>query len=133
MSITVAVCVDNNMGILFNSRRQSRDRILIEELLSSTNERIFIHPYSRVLFEESDRITVCDDPLGECDNGICFIENIPLLPYKDKIGKLIVYRWNKVYPADTYLDISLEGRRIISKTKFRGSSHDKITKETYYL
>ena len=131
MSVTVAVCLDDEMGMMFNSRRQSRDRVLIEELLSSSKERIYIHPYSRLLFPDSDRITVTEDPLGECEDGICFIENLPILPYKDKIRKLIIYKWNRLYPADKYFDLSLEGKRRISKTEFKGSSHERITKEIY--
>lgn len=133
MGITAVVCLDDEMGMMFNSRRQSRDRVLIEELLSTTRERIYVHPYSKMLFPESDRITVTEDPLGECDGAIAFIENLPLLPHRERIEKLIIYKWNKIYPSDTYFDLPLDGARMIDKKKFVGSSHEKITKETYYL
>ena len=132
MGITVAVCVDDEMGMMFNSRRQSRDRVLIEELISSTKGKIYIHPYSKTLFGDSERVVISDDPLTECEEGgVVFVENLPILPHKAKIERLVIYRWNRAYPADVYLDIPLEGFRMISKSKFVGSSHDKITKEIY--
>ena len=133
MNVTVVVCLDDGMGMMWNSRRQSRDRVLIEELIGSTRETIYVHPYSEPLFPGCDRLVVTDDPLGECESGICFIENLPILPHKDKIRKLIIYKWNRTYPADMHFDLPLDGARMISKTKFKGSSHDKITKEEYYL
>ena len=40
-------------------------------------------------------------------NDVCFIENQALPPYEKNIEALIVYRWNRIYPADVYLDINL--------------------------
>ena len=34
-SMKVIVCVDDNNGMMFNNRRQSRDRILIEDVVKS--------------------------------------------------------------------------------------------------
>ena len=131
MGITAVVCLDDSLGMTFNSRRQSRDRVLIEELLSSTEGDIYIHPYSLPLFPKSDRIKVSEDPLKDCDGGICFIENLPLIPYEDKIDQLIIYRWHRSYPADTYFDLKIDGKRRTFAKKFKGSSHDKITKEIF--
>ena len=35
----VIVCVDDNGGMLFNHRRQSRDRVLCERVLQMADER----------------------------------------------------------------------------------------------
>ena len=132
--IVAAVCIDDGGGMLFNNRRQSRDRLLIANLLESAKGKpLYIHPYSALLFDGAD-VTLSEDPLADCpDGGICFLEKNQLAPHADDIGVLIVYKWNTVYPCDTKLD--LDPRRagfvLREKTDFVGSSHDKITKEVY--
>ena len=46
---------------------------------------------------------------------------------------LYVYKWNRRYPATTFLDLDpvKNGLRLAERTDFVGSSHDAITKETY--
>ena len=42
----VIVCVDDGMGMLFNHRRQSRDRVLIQRILEITKgKQIFMNTY----------------------------------------------------------------------------------------
>ena len=132
--ITVAVCVDNKGGMTIFGKRQSRDRVLISDLCASTERTIYISAFSEILFAPHEgRYKVCDDPLGECpDGGICFIENMALMPHLDHINELILYKWNEVYPSDKKIDIPLDGFRVIKKLEFEGSSHDKITKLTMW-
>ncbi len=134
-SISVIVCVDERMGMMFNKRRQSRDRVLIQDIINSCDEKIYIGEYSRLLFEPHEgRYAVCKNPLDDCpDGGICFIENLPLAPHVGNISRLTVYNWNRRYPFDMRLDIDIEkeGFRKVSETEFVGSSHDKITKGVY--
>ena len=133
--ITVAVTVDERMGIAFNNRRQSRDRILINDLADTIVGKIYVSKYSLPLFEEyKDRIVVADDPLRECpDGGCCFVEMTELMPYIDDINTLIVYNWNRHYPADKTLDVDIKNGTfaLTSSAEFIGSSHEKITKEIY--
>jgi len=133
----VIVCVDNNNGMMFNKRRQSRDRILIEDIVNNlVGGNLLIAPYSAPLFAETDldAYFISEHILEEADpEDYCFIENKALLPYVERIDELIIYRWNRKYPADTYLDIdpiSL-GFKLVASTEFAGSSHDQITKELY--
>ena len=54
--MTVAVCVDDKMGMLFNHRRQSRDKVLIDDLMNIA-EKVKINGFSEELFEDyKDRI-----------------------------------------------------------------------------
>ena len=133
--ITVAITVDERMGIAFNKRRQSRDRVLIKDLLDTATGKVYVSEYSALLFDEhKDRVIVAEDPLAHCpDGGCCFVEMVELAPYIEEIDTLIVYNWNRHYPADKTLDIDLENGRfsLASSTEFLGSSHEKITKETY--
>ena len=133
--ITVAVTVDERMGIAFNKRRQSRDRALIRDLVETANGKIYVSDYSRSLFDEyKDRVIVAEDPLAQChDGGCCFVEMAELMPYIDDISTLIVYNWNRHYPADKTLDIDIKSSifTLVSSTEFVGSSHEKVTKEIY--
>ena len=48
----IIVCVDNDMGMMFNHRRQSRDSVLCEYLLSQYGkEKIYMTEYSSKIFE----------------------------------------------------------------------------------
>ena len=46
-----------------------------------------------------------------------------------KAKKVVVYRWDKVYPADYKLP--LRQYKLVSTLEFQGYSHDKIVKEVY--
>lgn len=134
--ITVAVCVDDQNGMGFGDRRQSRDRELISDFMQecSSEKTICIGEYSRGLFESYPQVTVLDDLLAQCpDGGVCFAELQLLKPFLEEIETLILYRWNRLYPADLYFDLQPEknGFFLTSSCDFVGSSHDKITKEIY--
>ncbi|MBP3329740.1 MAG: hypothetical protein J6L89_02790 [Clostridia bacterium] len=127
----IAVCVDDNMGMLFNSRRQSRDRELIKDFVeTANNNNIYIKPFSKVLFDEY-RVIIDNNMLNNAqENDFCFLENESILPYIDKVNELIIYRWNRNYPYDFCFEMP-ENFSLKESTEFKGSSHEKITKEIY--
>ena len=133
----IIVCVDDNNGMMFNNRRQSRDRTIIEDVVTTVvGGNLLVTPYSKTLFENFNvaAFFLSEDILEEAKpEDFCFIENKSLLPYSDRIDELIIYHWNRTYPADMYLDISPEALslKLVSTTEFAGSSHEKITKELY--
>lgn len=132
----VIACLDDNGGMTFNNRRQSRDRVLSADVLETARgRRLFISPYSALLFEGSAAdIFESEDFLDLADGeGYCFVENRALLPYADRIDEVILYKWNRRYPSQTYFDLDLDalGFRCVSVEEFAGYSHEKITKETY--
>ena len=131
----IIVCLDDRNGMLFNHRRQSRDRRVIEDILEdSKGRRLLISSFSTVLFEGKLQDVIVDDRLlfRAGDNDLCLFENIPLHPFEEKIGALVVYRWNRVYSADVSFDIDLNhGWKIKNIKEFSGYSHEKITKEVY--
>ncbi len=126
-----AVCVDDNSGMLFNSRRQSRDSLLIEDFLKSADgNTVFIKSFSEKLFAGFD-VSVDDNCLEIAgENDFCFIEDESLLPYSSKIKRLIIYKWNRKYPADFVFEMP-EDFMLKEVSEFSGSSHEKITKEIY--
>lgn len=132
----VIVCLDDHNGMLFNHRRQSRDQAVITDIWKESKGRnLWIGSFSSILFTEymETTIMVSDTPLGFAQRGdICFIENLNLMPYEQNIEKIIVYRWNRRYPADIHLDIDLKNNwKMTFQTEFAGHSHKKITKEIY--
>lgn len=135
--MTVALCIDDRGGMLFNKRRQSRDRVLVEELVrfaESEGARILISPFSKLLFENFPNAVQIDDRfLENAELGdICFVENLQLASSEDRIERIILYRWNRAYPGDMFFDIKLDRSwRLASAEDFAGSSHEKITKEIY--
>lgn len=132
----VIVCLEDNGGMAFNNRRQSRDRVLNADVVTTVGERrLFISPYSKMLFEDSEaELCVTEDFLEVADDsGYCFVEDRALAPYSDRISEVIVYRWNRRYPGDRYFDLDLDalGLKCAEIEEFAGYSHEKITKERY--
>ncbi len=125
------VCVSKNNGMLFNNRRQSRDITIIEDILKNIGtSKLYINEFSKGLFYEKSFVD--KDFLDNAENNdFCFVENIDLTNYKDKIDTLIIYRWNRDYPADFFFELDLSSWKLKSKCDFSGNSHPKITKEVY--
>ena len=122
------VCLDDKNGMLFNKRRQSRDKILIENMLElCKGGRLYTNKYSSALFPENS-VAVCEE-FENIENGFVFAENFVV--DEEKIQEIIIYKWNRVYPEDTFFNISLDGWNLAEKVDFAGSSHEKITRERY--
>ena len=124
------VCLDLNNGMYFNNRRQSRDREVIKNIAFITkNNNLIMTEYSHKLFEnECENIVITDDFKGEhSENDFCFVENEDV--QLENVKKIIVYRWDKVYPSDYCLN--LESYHLTSTLEFKGYSHEKIVKEVY--
>lgn len=128
------VCIDERNGMAFGGRRLSKDRRLREDMLTLTEgNTLWMSPYSAAQFEEAaPQIRACGDFLALAGEGeYCFCETA--LP-EDRIENLILYRWNRHYPADLHLPRELpEQRLLVQVTEFPGFSHENITREVYVL
>ena len=131
------VCLDERKGMMFNHRRQSRDKAVIDDVLNNVSKCVRICEYSKALFENSGaEITVSDDFIETAESGdCCFVEERGISEYINKASKLIVYKWNRSYPSDFSLDIALFDSRLklCGRSDFAGNSHEKITKEVYEI
>ena len=123
------VCLDDNNGMMFNHRRQSRDRVLVERIKEMTSDGVlWMNEYSAKLF--GGGVTVDADFLDKAADGeYCFVENVE--PETDNAEKLIIYRWNREYPADMFFTADISGMELESVYEFEGSSHECITEEIY--
>ncbi len=133
-SINIIVTLDDKGGVMFNNRRQSRDRILVADICSSL-EHIYVSEYTAPLFADyPDSVTVSSTPFEDCPDGMSvFAEGEPVANIIDMAGAFTVYRWNRHYPSDRWLDVDIEscGFILVETCEFAGSSHEKITKEIY--
>ena len=130
--MNVIVCIDNLNGMLFNSRRQSRDRNQIADMFSLVNDApLYIQSFSAKLLADTSAV-IKDDCLETAGNGTyCFIESSSIVNHIDRIENLVVYRWNRDYPADFYFDVDLSDWDCVDRVDFEGFSHEKITREIY--
>lgn len=124
------ICVDDNNGVCFNNRRQSRDRLVTEDMLATARGRLVMTPYTAKLFADfADRITVAEQPeTVAADGDTCVWEFPP--PEGISPERVVVYRWNRLYPADGHFAVPA-GMTLQHSTDFPGNSHDKITKEVW--
>lgn len=130
----VFVCADERNGMMFNHRRLSQDRELRLYILKLTAaSRLWMNQYSRSQFPEDASIQADENFLSLAgSDDYCFVEDQDLTPWKNKIKKIILFRWNRSYPADQYFNPHLlEGRTLVFTEEFRGFSHEKITREDY--
>ena len=122
------VCLDDNNGMMFNKRRQSRDRVLIENVLEfCKGEKLYTNEYSAKLFPENT-VEIFEN-IELIGISFCFAEDFTV--HEEYVDEIIVYKWNRLYPADTYFNIDLENWSLIESVDFEGSSHEKITREIY--
>ena len=134
--MTLAFCVDDCGGVAFNNRRQSRDRYLIEDLVKrSEGKTLCILPYSQPLFENCpcENMVVNQEPPEAWEDCLFFAENCDvttLIPFADVV---ILYRWNRTYPGDVFVDVDFasEGFILSESFDFRGYSHDLISGEVW--
>ena len=134
----IAICLDERNGMMFAGRRQSMDRIMRQEFLRDIGDaKLWMNTYSASMFSEAaDRICVDEDFLQKAaPDDWCFVENVDVTEFADRIGCIMVFRWNVLYPADMRFPENIFCKRwkLIHQREFSGSSHEKITQEVYVL
>lgn len=132
--MTLIVCVDDRMGMAFGGRRQSRDRALCEDMIALAAGRpLNMHPRSAGLFEGLGGETVPSETFMETADGdvYCFAEFCSVKELAQRAEELVLYCWNRHYPADLRFDVPMEDWRLTQVSEFAGTSHEKITREVY--
>ena len=146
----IIVCVDNQNGMMFNHRRQSQDRVLRKRIMELTGgKKLWMNAYSQKQFlqvngnmpkeqeqsgqlGQSGQIQADEAFLEKAGPGEpCFVEDRSVAPFAGRVERVVLYRWDRAYPADLYWDLSLEGWTLARREEFPGSSHEIITKEVY--
>lgn len=129
------VCLDDRNGMSFNGRRQSSDKLLcahIAEIVQGC--KLWMSSYSAPLFSGID----ADIHIGESfmqtdgEDDFCFVENVNISDLVHQCREVIVYRWNRHYPADAFFpEQMLSDMQMVNSEDFVGSSHERITQEVY--
>lgn len=131
--MNLIVCIDDRGGMLFNHRRQSSDRYVTERILNMAKEsRLLVNEYTARLF--SDGAVVCSERLWEEAKAqdYCFVEDQDVSSVVDQAEKIVIFHWNRAYPADLYFPMEmLFGRKLSFSEEFPGYSHDNIRMEVY--
>ena len=131
----IIVCLDDRNGMLFAGRRQSMDRVLRQQALALAGEQpLWMNGYSAGQFGAEVKIRVDEAFLDHApEDAWCFVENTDVLPYLNQVKTVVIFRWNRVYPRDTYFPMNeLTARwKLVETFAFPGSSHERITQERY--
>lgn len=127
--MTLYICLDDRNGLRFNRRRQSRDAALLEDIRSRLAGPLLIDSFSEKLIREAE-IPYVLPPETALD---CFAEDVPSEALLESCSSVVIYRWNRHYPADVRWEPDLEERGFLlaETTEFPGTSHEKITREVY--
>lgn len=127
--MTLYICLDDRNGLLFNKRRQSRDAALLEDIRSRLTGKLLIEPFSEKLISQAGIDYVLPPETAED----FFLENVPAEEVLSDCGKVVIYRWNRHYPADVRWepDLPQRGFTLAETGDFPGKSHEKITREVY--
>ena len=130
--MNLIVCLDNRNGMMFNKRRQSRDKVLCERVLALVPGKLYMSEYSAKLFGESAKIIADNDFALHAGAGdYCFCEEPPVT--LENVDQIIIYRWNRHYPADRHFGFDLDdlGFELASSEDFIGNSHPVITEQIF--
>lgn len=127
--MTLYICLDDRNGLKFNKRRQSRDAAVLEDIRSQIAGNLLIDPFSEKLIREAEIPYVL--PTENADDY--FAEDVPSEELLNQTERIVIYRWNRHYPADVRWnpDLSALGFSLRETTEFPGTSHEKITREVY--
>lgn len=134
-AMKLIVCLDDKNGMLFNKRRQSSDIEVCKRVLALTGESVlWMNAYSGKLFEGLGANVCVDESFWERagQQDWCFVENVDVQTFVPRADEIVIYRWNRVYPADLRFPIHLlDGWTKTQTLDFPGNSHEMITQEVY--
>lgn len=137
--MNLILTVDDKGGLAFNKRRQSRDKSVISDaikLAERENCKLVCSQYSIELFDgfdfEPEILSLDEVPMKAYSDLIYFLESQSLESFVN-FDKVIVYKWNRVYPADVKvnLDQLLADFDLEETVEFEGNSHECITREIW--
>ena len=144
------LCVDDRLGYSFNHRRQSSDLCMRQDMvrrLGDGFDDIFINAHTeRSLLKDgcfgpreakrrlehparSGRAFLED--AADAD-GWAFVENVEVKGLWHRVDEILLYIWDKRYPADYSFPKELLSSFVLTEeTRFPGKSHDVIRLEHY--
>lgn len=132
--MTLFFCLDDRNGLSFNNRRQSRDRAVLADMASQLTGVLLVDPMSEKMMIRHDiPYEILTEETLPAEDAQYFVEQRPLDGLLPLAKKVVIYRWNQIYPADRHLEIPLQeaGFSLSEVAQFPGYSHETITREVY--
>lgn len=129
--MTLVVCLDDHMAMMFMRRRQSQDVLQREHLLKVVGDNtLWVSEYTGKLFEEG-QVKIDNDFIKKAKkDDYCFVEAAISEEDTLKYDNLLIYKWNRTYPFDVSFPMSKKW--VLEKSEdFAGNSHGVITAEFY--
>ena len=83
----VILCLEDKKGMMFNNRRQSKDKFVIQDILKLVDgKKLFISSYSESLFQGLESKLIIDDNFlnNAAEEDYCFVENNNLKDFSEK-------------------------------------------------
>lgn len=93
-------CIDDQDGLQFNNRRQSRDVAVVSDIICMAGgKRIWMSSYSAELFKGlTDTSIIAEYPEDNAyQEEYCFLERMPEVFDCDSIQGVVLYRWNRMF------------------------------------
>ena len=125
----LTLCVDDRMGLSLKGRRLSKDAGLRRRLLGISGGSLRMSEYSARQFSEPV-YSGADYLSGAGERDWCFCKNGDYADYAEQIGTIILFRWNRHYPADECFRFPGKWKLTLTED-FPGTSHETITMEVY--
>lgn len=126
-------CIDDKKGMMFFGKRQSQDSMLREWIIShTTGSNLWMSNYSAKQFKDLTGYIADDDyQIKAAVGDYCFVEDKGYA--LEGVSEIILCHWNRKYQADKVfgIDLKANGFKKVDSEDIKGSSHDKITIETY--
>ena len=134
------VCIDDNKGMMFNHRRQSQDRVLRRHILDMVgNGKLWMNEYSGKMFAKDSEellhgpVQTDEDFLKKASSGeYCFVETnscgLDMFPDTANIESVVLYKWNRVYPADQYFTMDLSDWKLVGTVRMETGGNSGISR-----
>lgn len=134
--MTLILCIDDNCGIAFCGKRQSRDRVVLEDIRrTSEGGRLWVSPYTQAVFREYGLEEIMPQlhtdaaPEERAQTGdYLFWEAGTKLPAEEKIERMVLYVWGRSYPATETFQLPNGAWACESIEALQGNSHPEIMK-----
>ncbi len=133
----VILCIDEKGGVRFHGRRLSQDRIQRADVLRRFGrEQLFMKEETAALYADAEmerihRVIKWEPTIGKDGWWVC--EDLEFMKWKEQLQELVLYRWNRKYPSDEQLSLTLTLPLWSCQAcdTFAGSSHPLIHVEHY--
>jgi hypothetical protein len=128
--VKLIICVSKNGGISFNNRRQSRDEEVCKDIIALTDGKLFASEYTAKMFDGIGDVQICDDCTTPADQYYFAEKKMPEADGQS-VSEIVLYHWNREYPADCFFDMDLKDFRLKESVEFTGKSHDCVRREIW--